>query len=216
MVQLEHMDELAVSKLEDHLPLRGRRGSAERVFPVRITRFGKPVADIVPIAAPQDKPWIGALRDSVESMGDLVEPVGAFAGLGSSAPLRLLLDTHIWIWLLSRPEKLTRTVRRNIENPKNELYLSPVSIWEAHHLARTGRLRLKQPFPAWLTVALQSAPIREAPFNFAVAAAASGISLPQGDPGDVSLAATASALDLTLVTADAHLIECSWLKTLAN
>ena len=50
--------------------------------------------------------------------------------------MKLLLDTHIWIWLISQPEKLSRAVSREIENPKNEFYLSPISIWEAGHMAR--------------------------------------------------------------------------------
>ena len=90
-----------------------------------------------------------------------------------------------------------------------------MSIWEAHHLYKRGRLRTKHSFADWLDQALTTAPLREAPFNFAVAAAAAQISLPQSDPGDVFLAATASVLSLTLVTADAQLLACSWLKTLA-
>ena len=132
------------------------------------------------------------------------------------AEMRLLLDTHIWIWALHRPEKLARRVRRHLENPKNELYLSPVSIWEAHHLVRLKRLRLKQSFPEWLDQMFARVPLQEAPFNFAVAAEASRIELPQADLGDLFLAATASVFGLTLVTADAQLLQCAWLDTLAN
>lgn len=130
--------------------------------------------------------------------------------------MRLLLDTHIWIWSLTRPEKVSRAVRREIEKPANELYLSPVSVWEAHHLERRGKLRLKQSFSEWLDQVFAQAPLREAPFNFAVAAEASRVQLPHGDLGDIFLAATASVFDLTLVTADMQLIDCAWLKTLAN
>jgi PIN domain nuclease of toxin-antitoxin system len=130
--------------------------------------------------------------------------------------VKLLLDTHIWIWALQKPEKLSRHVRRELENPKNELYLSPVSIWEVHHLARRKRVILKQDIGVWLEAVLRQVPLREAPFNFAVAAEASRVQLPEADLGDVFLAATASVFDLTLVTADAHLIACSWLKTMTN
>jgi len=81
---------------------------------------------------------------------------------------------------------------------------------------RRGRLRVRSDFPQWLDNALTHAPLIEAPFTFAVAAAAARIELPQSDPGDVFLAATASTFDLTLVTADAQLLACSWLKTLSN
>lgn len=59
--------------------------------------------------------------------------------------MQLLLDMH-WIWALHSPEKLGRHVRWQLEYPKNELYLSPVSIWEARHLVRRKRLRIKQCF----------------------------------------------------------------------
>lgn len=130
--------------------------------------------------------------------------------------MKLLLDTHIWIWALSRPEKLGRKVRRHLENPRNELYLSPISIWEAHHLARRKRLHPKQSFPDWLDLVFSQVPVREAPFNFVVAAEACRIQLPQSDLGDVFVAATALVFDLILVTADEQLLECRLLKTLAN
>ena len=132
------------------------------------------------------------------------------------AAMRLLLDTHIWIWALHRPEKLSRAVRRQLENPNNELYLSPVSIWEARHLERRKRLRIHQDFCQWLDEVFSRMPLREAPFNLAVAAEACRIELPQPDLGDLFLAATASVFSLTLVTADSQLLQCGWLDTLGN
>jgi PIN domain nuclease of toxin-antitoxin system len=133
-----------------------------------------------------------------------------------SLTMQLLLDTHIWIWALHSPEKLSHAVRRQLENPKNELFLSPVSIWEARHLVRRKRLRIKTGFSDWLDMVFARAPLKEAPFNFAVAAEASGIELPESDPGDVFLAATASVFRLTLVTADSQFAGRSWLKTMDN
>lgn len=130
--------------------------------------------------------------------------------------MQLLLDTHIWVWAVHSPEKLGHAVRRELENPRNELFLSPVSIWEARHLVRRKRLRIKHSFSDWLQMVLALAPIKEAPFNFAVAVEAAGIELPESDPGDVFLAATASAFRLTLVTADSQFIGRSWLKTMSN
>jgi PIN domain nuclease of toxin-antitoxin system len=130
--------------------------------------------------------------------------------------MKLLLDTHIWIWAVSRPEKLSRAVRREIDNPRNELFLSPISIWEAHHLCRRGRLGIKGSFQSALPGLLTQLPLKEAPFDFLVAAESSRIQLPQADIGDTLLAATASVLGLTFVTADTQLLNCAWLKTLAN
>lgn len=130
--------------------------------------------------------------------------------------MTLLLDTHIWVWSADGGAKLSREVRRQITNPNNEIYLSPVSIWEAQHLYVRKRLRTKLSFQAWLDEALIHMPLREALFTFAVAAEAAAIELPQPDLGDVFLAATARVYNLTLVTADPQLLTCSWLKTLPN
>ncbi|MGH9656835.1 MAG: type II toxin-antitoxin system Phd/YefM family antitoxin [Bryobacteraceae bacterium] len=48
--------------------------------PVLVTRFGKPVAEIVPPKAPQKNSWLGCMRGSMEITGDIVGPVGAFEG----------------------------------------------------------------------------------------------------------------------------------------
>jgi PIN domain nuclease of toxin-antitoxin system len=114
------------------------------------------------------------------------------------------------------PHKVGRAARREIERPTNEVYLSPVSIWEAHQMYRRKRLRIGPDFQLWLEQTLSRARLQEAPFTFAVAMEASRIQLPQPDPGDLFLAATASAFGLTLVTADPQLLQCGWLKTLAN
>jgi PIN domain nuclease of toxin-antitoxin system len=130
--------------------------------------------------------------------------------------MKLLLDTHIWVWAAHSPEKLNRRIQRELQKASNELYLSPVSIWEVHLLACRGRLRFKQSVSQWTDEVLARVPLREAPFTFAVATTASGITLPESDLGDIFLAATATVFDLTLVTADSQLLACSWLKTLSN
>ena len=130
--------------------------------------------------------------------------------------MKLLLDTHIWIWALNQPERLSGKVRRALQKPANELYLSPISVWEARHLERRRRIRLQQPFDVWVQQALTRAPLREAPFTLAVALAAVRIGLPQPDPGDVFLAATAMTLGLTLVTGDKQLIEFPGLNVIVN
>jgi PIN domain nuclease of toxin-antitoxin system len=130
--------------------------------------------------------------------------------------MKLLLDTHIWIWAVSQTHKLNRAVLRELDSPRNEVYLSPISIWEAGWNERRGRWRASPSFPEWLRIALKERPIREAALTFEVGDEAASIQLPQSDAGDVFLAATARVYDLTLVTGDPQLISCSWLKTLAN
>jgi len=128
--------------------------------------------------------------------------------------VKLLLDTHIWIWAVLSPGKLSRPVRRELQKAGNELYLSPISIWEAHLLEKRRKVRFNPTFSPWVDEALLG--LREAPVTFAVGDTAASINLPQSDLGDIFLAATALVFDLTLVTSDLQLLACSWLKTFPN
>lgn len=120
--------------------------------------------------------------------------------------MKLLLDTHIWLWSLLEPEKLTRPVARALRSEKNELWLSPISTWEALLLAEHGRIVLEPTAEEWLSEVFRRAPMREAPITHAVARESRRITLAHNDPADRFLAATARLLDLTLVTADERLL----------
>jgi PIN domain nuclease of toxin-antitoxin system len=128
--------------------------------------------------------------------------------------LKLLLDTHIWLWSLQDPGKLGPRVQRELKNSENELWLSPISTWEALTLNAKGRIRLHGDLPDW--VARATAPFREAPLTHEIALAARQSPLPHPDPADRFLAATAQVLDLTLVTADAALLGLGEIATLGN
>ena len=47
--------------------------------PIRVTRFGKPVAEVIPASASPKQSWLGCMRDALEVSGDIVQPIGAFA-----------------------------------------------------------------------------------------------------------------------------------------
>lgn len=128
--------------------------------------------------------------------------------------MRLLLDTHIWLWSLQSPASLGKRVRHELRNPANELWLSPISTWEALTLAAKGRIQLPGNLSEW--VALATAPFREAPLTHEIALAAQQLSLSHKDPADRFLAATAQVLDLTLVTADVRLLGLGEVATLGN
>jgi len=130
--------------------------------------------------------------------------------------MKLLLDTHIWLWSIGEPHRLSRRVAKELDNQENQLCLSPVSIWEALLLWRKGRIRISGDFSSWLEGALQTVPLTEAPLTFEVGKALSTINLPHADPADLFLAASAKAFGLTLVTADRHLIKAEGISVLAN
>jgi PIN domain nuclease of toxin-antitoxin system len=128
--------------------------------------------------------------------------------------LKLLLDTHIWLWALHEPSRLSRRVREEIKNSANELWLSPVSTWEALLLNARGRIRLPANLTEWLTEA--TAPLREAPFTHEIVLLAQQLPLPHRDPADRFLAATAELMDLTLVTGDDNLLALGIIRTMKN
>lgn len=128
--------------------------------------------------------------------------------------MKLLLDTHIWLWSLGDPARLGRRVRRELEDQRNELWLSPVSTWEVLLLRAKGKMKILADLKEWL--ALATAHTREAPLTHEIVLAAHQLPLPHPDPADRFLAATAQALDLTLVTADTRLLGLGEIKTLAN
>ena len=130
--------------------------------------------------------------------------------------MRLLLDTHIWIWSLTDPRQLTPKVALALEDRDNELWLSSISVWEFLVLVRKNRLRLKGEPQRWLTEALTSSPLREAAITHAVAKESERLNILHGDPADRFIAATARLLDATLVTSDQRLIDAKEFDVLAN
>ena len=128
--------------------------------------------------------------------------------------MRLLLDTHIWLWSLLEPERLGKITLRELSNLENERWLSPISAWEALLLHEKGKVDLGEDASQWIERA--SAGVLEAPLTHEIAVAAYGLSFLHADPADRFLAATAKVLGLTLVTADRKLLGLGEIATLAN
>ena len=128
--------------------------------------------------------------------------------------MKLLLDTHIWIWSLAEPKQLSRRVQNELKDRNNELWLSPVSTWEVLLLHAKGRIQLLGGAREWVTKATTY--MREAPLTHEIVAAAQDLPLSHQDPADRFLAATAAVLGLTLVTADQRLLGLGTIATLAN
>ena len=128
--------------------------------------------------------------------------------------MKHLLDTHIWLWTWHDVSRLGKRVVRELKNPENELWLSPISTWEALVLHAKGRIRLPKDINNWIVEA--TSPLIEAPVTHEIALASWQLPLSHNDPADRFLAATAQVLELTLVTADAKLLGLGNISTLAN
>ena len=130
--------------------------------------------------------------------------------------MKILLDTHIWIWYLSGSARLPKKYRESLNRDNNQIWLSPISVWETLILAEKGKLSLKPEPISWIQQSLKRWPIKEAPLNIQVSIRSRQLDLPHQDPADRFISATALIYDLTLMTIDERLISAPWLPTLAN
>ena len=128
--------------------------------------------------------------------------------------MRLLFDTHIWVWSMVEPRRLAPRIHRELLDPGNELWLSPISVWEVLLLHAKGRIQFATDVREWTEHAIAN--FREAPLTHEIAMAAHNLPLAGRDPADRFLAATAEVLGLTLVTADEKLLGLGNIATLAN
>ena len=120
--------------------------------------------------------------------------------------MKLLLDTHILLWGILQPEWIPDNLKRALEDPANELWLSSISVWECLILARKGRVTLLPDPESWIRTTLRELMPREAPITIEIAIRSRSIEIPHADPADRFLAATAAVFDLTLVTVDERLV----------
>ncbi len=58
--------------------------------------------------------------------------------------MRILLDTHVFLWFISGDTQLSTDVRNAIRDPDNEVYLSAISVWEAIVKYQLGKLPLPE------------------------------------------------------------------------
>ena len=130
--------------------------------------------------------------------------------------MRILLDTHIWLWSHLDPDRIGKRLTQHILDPANELWLSPISLWEFLVLVEKRRLAIPEDPGDWIAAALAEAPMHEAPLNHEVALTSRNIKVGHEDPAARFLAATAAVYDLMLATADERLLAGKGFRTLAN
>ena len=106
-----------------------------------------------------------------------------------------------------------RKLLSELSDVNNELWLSPISVWEALVLMRKGRIQVDDPF-AWIERAAEQ--MREAPLTREIVSTGLALPLLHADPADRFLAGTAKVLKLTLVTADQKLLGLGEIATLNN
>lgn len=127
----------------------------------------------------------------------------------SSTPT-LLLDTHMWIWLVEgTPGTIPPRIIALLESAADgaALRVSAVSAWEVAMLVRKKRLRLARDPASWVNEALSKRGVAEARLKSTIAVAAASLPAPApADPADRFLIATAFGNGWTFVTKDATIL----------
>ena len=112
--------------------------------------------------------------------------------------MRLLLDTHVFLWWWADDKRLTAGEREAIRDPDNDVYLSAASVWEIVIKQALGRLHAPEP----ASVAALRLGLEPLPITFEHAEATAALPPMHGDPFDRLLVSQARVESLTLVSHD--------------
>ena len=123
--------------------------------------------------------------------------------------MKLLLDTHILLWVMREADELSAAARAMIERAE-EVHVSSVSLWEVAIKAAAGKLPLE---PTALEAAALAAGFIPLPVTWTHALALHGLPLLHRDPFDRMLVAQAISEPMHLITHDASLARYSPLVT---
>jgi PIN domain nuclease of toxin-antitoxin system len=120
--------------------------------------------------------------------------------------LRLLLDTHVFLWLQTEPERLGSRLAL-VEHRGNERLLSAVSSWEIAIKHGLGRLPLPEPPQRYVPSRMRAIGARALAIEHGHALAVAALEPLHKDPFDRLLVAQAKALDIAILTADAAIAQ---------
>ena len=127
--------------------------------------------------------------------------------------MNFLLDTHALVWTAIDPSELTHSTRDLITNTPNKgIAVADVTLLEIAILAHKNRIKLHRPLSELLTDLSRIYTIL--PINAAIAATAYELPLPQSDPFDRSIVATALYHKLPLITRDRHITASNCVQTI--
>lgn len=118
---------------------------------------------------------------------------------------RYLLDTHVWLWLQTTPERLGDEVVDLLADRTNTLLLSSASSWEIAIKYRLGKLPLPEPPAAYVPDRMRLSGVIPLPVEHSHALRIGDLPDHHSDPFDRLLVAQAQELAIPIVTADHQL-----------
>jgi len=119
--------------------------------------------------------------------------------------MKALLDTHVWLWLQTTPERLSGEALALVEDTSNDLFLSAASAWEIAIKYALGKLPLPEPPDRYVPSRLELSGTAALPVEIRHAVHVAALPPHHRDPFDRLLIAQAQLENLVLVTADGQL-----------
>lgn len=119
--------------------------------------------------------------------------------------MKLLLDTHVWLWLQVAPERIVAATLEQLGAPHNELFLSAASAWEIAIKSSVGKLALPRPPSRYVPQRMVSGGTTALPVLPVHALAVAELPNHHRDPFDRLLVAQALHESMTLVSRDRKL-----------
>jgi PIN domain nuclease of toxin-antitoxin system len=115
--------------------------------------------------------------------------------------MKILLDTHIWLWWVNQNSELSPEHIHLIENAE-EIFISSISCWEVTQLSQRQRIILPQMASKWFQLALDETGISCIPISKQIAIRAGELPYHHRDPADRFIIATALEDNLYLMSFD--------------
>jgi PIN domain nuclease of toxin-antitoxin system len=119
--------------------------------------------------------------------------------------VRFLLGTHVFLWAIAEPSRLSDRVRRWLDDGDNEAWVSIASVWEIAIKAGLGRLRLPSDLGGFLARQLVASNLRLLPIGLEHAVVIRDLPLDHRDPFDRLLIAQSRIEQLALISHDARM-----------
>lgn len=116
--------------------------------------------------------------------------------------MRVLVDTHCWLWALARPEALNVEAAALLSDGETEVVLSAASVWEIAIKSTIGKLRVSGIDEESLFDIIDDQPLTHLPILHSHARHVASLPPHHGDPFDRLLIAQAQMENLPVVTAD--------------
>lgn len=121
--------------------------------------------------------------------------------------MKVLLDTHVWIWSQEDPDRLGSQTKRLLLGAEHESYVCTVSTLELARLVATGSISVSIALREWVERALRATQARTVQVSHEIALEAYALPDPfHKDPADRLLVAAARCHELTVLTADERIL----------